>query len=75
MQTKIKFQRVCEKMALENIDGYVSKDSLYRLLSNYRMAHVPTGNEEDLLREITVAIKDMPNELIYSETEGFVMIS
>ena len=50
-------------MALENIDGYVSKDSLYRLLSNYRMAHVLTRNEEDLLREITVAIKDMPNEI------------
>lgn len=49
-------------MALENIDGYVSKDNLYRLLSNFRISHGLTEKEKDLLREITIAIKDMPNE-------------
>ena len=48
-------------MALENIDGYVSKDNLYRLLSNFRMRNVLTEEETDLLRKITAAIKDMPN--------------
>ena len=47
---------------IENIDGYVSKDNLYRLLSNFRMRNVLTEEETDLLRKITVAIKDMPNE-------------
>lgn len=47
---------------LENIDGYVSKDSLYRLLSNYRMTHVLTDNEINILVKIAIAIKDMPNE-------------
>ena len=47
---------------LENIDGYVSKDSLYRLLSNYRMTHVLTDNESNILVKIAIAIKDMPNE-------------
>ena len=48
---------------LENIDGYVSKDNLYRLLSNIRMRNVLTEKEQDLLRKILVAIKDMPNEI------------
>lgn len=48
---------------LENIDGYVSKDNLYRLLSNFRISHVLTEEEKDLIREITIAIKDMPNEI------------
>ena len=52
---------------LENIDGYVSKDSLYRLLSNYRMTNVLTDRERSILEEITMAIKDMPNE--YKEEE------
>ena len=47
---------------LENIDGYVSKDSLYRLLSNYRMTHVLTDSEQNMLVKIAIAIKDMPNE-------------
>lgn len=47
---------------LENIDGYVSKDSLYRLLSNYRMTHVLTDKEQNMLVKIAIAIKDMPNE-------------
>lgn len=47
---------------LENIDGYVSKDSLYRLLSNYRMTNVLTDRENSILEEITIAIKNMPNE-------------
>ncbi len=47
---------------LENIDGYVSKDSLYRLLSTYRMTNILTDREISILDEITVAIKDMPNE-------------
>lgn len=50
-------------MILENIDGYVSKDSLYRLLSNFRMRNILTEKEEDLLGKITVAIKDMRNEI------------
>lgn len=49
-------------MVSENIDGYVSKDSLYRLLSNYRMTNVLTDREQSILDDITVAIKDMPNE-------------
>ena len=44
----------------ETIDGYVSKDNLYRLLSNYRMRNVLTERETDLLRKITEEIKDMP---------------
>ena len=47
---------------LENIDGYVSKDNLYRLISTYRKTHILTDNELNILNEITVAIKDMPNE-------------
>ena len=47
---------------LENIDGYVSKDSLYRLLATYRMTHVLTDNELNILVKIAIAIKDMPNE-------------
>lgn len=47
---------------MENIDGYVSKDSLYRLLSNYRRAHVLTEKEKSIVDDIIVAIKDMPNE-------------
>ena len=47
----------------ENIDGYVSKDSLCRLLSNIRMRNVLTEKEVDLLRKISVAIKAMPNEI------------
>ena len=47
---------------LENIDGYVSKDSLYRLLSNYRMTNELTDRERSILEEITMAIKDMPNK-------------
>lgn len=47
---------------LENIDGYVSKDSLYRLLSTYRMTNILTDREISILDEITVAIKDMPNK-------------
>lgn len=47
---------------LENIDGYVSKDNLYRLLSTYRMTNILTDREISILGEITVAIKDMPNE-------------
>lgn len=47
---------------IENIDSYVSKDSLYRLLSNYRMTNVLTDREKDILKDITIAIKDMPNE-------------
>lgn len=47
---------------LENIDGYVSKDSLYRLLSTYRMTHMLTDKEQELLVKIAIAIKDMPNE-------------
>lgn len=47
---------------LENIDGYVSKDSLYRLLATYRMTHVLTDKEQELLVKIAIAIKDMPNE-------------
>lgn len=47
---------------LENIDGYVSKDNLYRLLSTYRMTHVLTDNEQNLLVKIAIAIKDMLNE-------------
>ena len=46
----------------ENIDGYVSKDSLYRLLSNYRRTHVLTEKERSIVHDIIVAIKDMPNE-------------
>ena len=49
-------------MGLENIDGYVSKDSLYRLLSNYRMTNILTDREQSILREISIAIKDMPNK-------------
>lgn len=51
------------KVAKENIDGYVSKDNLYRLLSNIRMRNVLTEKEVDLLRKISAAIKDMPNEI------------
>ena len=47
---------------IENIDGYVSKDSLYRLLSNYRMTHVLTEKERSIVHDIIVAITDMPNE-------------
>lgn len=47
---------------IENIDGYVSKDSLYRLLSNYRRTHVLTEKERSIVHDIIVAIKDMPNE-------------
>lgn len=46
----------------ENIDGYVSKDNLYRLLSTYRMTHMLTDKEQELLVKIAIAIKDMPNE-------------
>lgn len=49
-------------MMLENIDGYVSKDNLYRLLANYRMTHALTDSEQNLLVKIAIAIKDMPNE-------------
>lgn len=46
----------------ENIDGYVSKDNLYRLLATYRMTHMLTDKEQELLVKIAIAIKDMPNE-------------
>lgn len=52
-----------EENILENIDGYVSKDNLYRLLSTYRLTHVLTDNEKNILSELAVAIKDMPNEI------------
>lgn len=51
------------KNILENIDGYVSKDNLYRILSTYRMTHVLTDNEKNILSELVTAIKDMPNEI------------
>lgn len=47
---------------LENIDGYVSKDSLYRLLSTYRRTNILTDRERSILHDIIIAIKDMPNE-------------
>lgn len=46
----------------ENIDGYVSKDSLYRMLSNFRMKNLLTEREQDMIREISKEIKNMPNE-------------
>ena len=46
----------------ENIDGYVSKDNLYRLLATYRMTNILTDKEQELLVKIAIAIKDMPNE-------------
>lgn len=52
-----------EENILENIDGYVSKDNLYRLLSTYRKTHVLTDNEKNILSDLSVAIKDMPNEI------------
>jgi len=48
---------------LENIDGYVSKDNLYRMLSNFRTINMLTEREEDMLRQIVMKIKDMPNEI------------
>lgn len=47
---------------IKNIDGYVSKDNLYRLISNYRMTHALTDSEQNLLVKIAIAIKDMENE-------------
>ena len=49
---------------LENIDGYVSKDNLYRLLATYRRTNVLTDKEQELLVKIAIAIKDMPNEKV-----------
>jgi len=46
----------------ENIDGYVSKDSLYRMLSNFRTINTLTEREEDMILQIVMKIKDMPNE-------------
>jgi len=48
---------------LENIDGYVSKDSLYRMLSNFRKKNLLTEHEQDMLSEISEEIKNMPNEI------------
>ena len=48
---------------LENIDGYVSKDSLYRLLSRFRTMNILTEHEKDMLRQLTIEIKNMPNEI------------
>lgn len=47
---------------LENIDGYVSKDNLYRLLSTYRRTNILTDRERSIIHDIIIAIKDMPNE-------------
>lgn len=57
-----KNNRQGEVVMIENIDGYVSKDSLYRLLSTYRMTHMLTDKEQNMLVKIAIAIKDMPNE-------------
>ena len=48
---------------LENIDGYVSKDSLYRMLSRFRTMNILTEHEQDMLRQISEEIKNMPNEI------------
>ena len=48
---------------LENIDGYVSKDSLYRMLSNFRTMNMLTEREQDMIRQLALKIKDMPNEI------------
>ena len=53
----------------ENIDGYVSKDNLYRLLSTYRMTHMLTDKEQELLVKIAIEIKDMPNEKEYNHEQ------
>lgn len=55
---------------LENIDGYVSKDSLYRMLSNFRIMNMLTEREEDMIREIVITIKNMPNEEVVESNEG-----
>jgi len=46
----------------ENIDGYVSKDNLYRMLSRFRMKHLLSEREQNILLEISKEIKNMPNE-------------
>lgn len=49
---------------LENIDGYVSKDSLYRLLSTYRMTNILTDREASIVEsrkaaEMLQAMKEL----------------
>ena len=55
---------------LENIDGYVSKDSLYRMLSKFCIMNMLTEREEDMIREIVITIKNMPNEEVVESNEG-----
>ena len=52
-------------MALENIDGYVSKDSLYRLMSKLRLQDRIITEEQ--ARVICDKIVELPDELPVNE--------
>lgn len=48
----------------ESIDGYVSKDNIYRLISTqFLFDPTLTDHERELIVKIGIAIKDMPNEI------------
>jgi hypothetical protein len=48
----------------ENIDGYVSKDNIYRLIATqFLFDPTLTDHERELIVKIGIAIKDMPNEI------------
>lgn len=53
-----------EKMDEESIDGYVSKDNIYRLIATqFLFDPTLTDHERELIVKIGIAIKDMPNEI------------
>lgn len=48
----------------ESIDGYVSKDNIYRLIATqFLFDSTLTNHERELIVKIGIAIKDMPNEI------------